>query len=206
MRGEIDEVGDARGRERRERALLEAATAWLAARGAEVRVFAEAENCVRRRDPGVAPFVVEVQGVPNLLHELAHVVLLGRVEQDHATEYARIPFDLACEHGRALLFDELACCVASCAWHPGDDEDAKAWFAEQVGIQHVFFGFAELPRFLAAADVPLRTHARDLAATIARALSGVELALRSAGAPAETARPRRSIDPHRWWQSLARLP
>src|SRR5262245_33052944 len=77
--------------------LLTAATRALASLGAEVRFAADAENCVRHREPGEAcaragatpadaarlPFVIEIQGLPNLLHELAHVVLLGRVEKDH---------------------------------------------------------------------------------------------------------------------------
>lgn len=160
--------------------LSRAAVARLAAMGAEVRTFAGADNCVRRRDPGEPcalprqdparlPFVVEVEGVPNLLHELAHVVLLGRVEKDHATDYSKIPFDLASARGRELLFEELACCATSCAWHPGSDADAHAWFAEQVGIQHCFFGFESSPPFLAAADEQLRAHEPEAAATVARA-------------------------------------
>ena len=110
--------------------LLSAAVSALRAAGAEVRLFPEAENCVRRRepdersadardDPAANPFVIEVQGLPNLLHELAHVVLLGRVEKDHATDYRAIPFDLRSMAGRRLFFEELACCAASCAFHPG---------------------------------------------------------------------------------------
>lgn len=175
--------------------LFRAATRALAAMGAEVRVFANAENCVRPREPveaGGPPFVIEVEGLPNLLHELAHVVLLGRVEKDHATPYARIPFDLASPDGRRLLFEELACCLASCAWHPGSDADAQAWFAEQVGIQDVFFGFDGDPAgFLAAADARIRAHGAELSEAIARAAAGIQLVLERSGAPLVVARPRR---------------
>lgn len=183
--------------------------------GAEVRVFAGADNCVRRREPGEAaadasddperlPFVIEVEGVPNLLHELAHVVLLGRVEKDHATDYSKIPFDLTNAPGRTLLFEELACCVASCTWHPGDDAAAQAWFAEQVGIQGLFFGFdRDLAGFLAAADAEVRVHRAELDGAIARAIAGVAAQLRSGGASDATARPRHALAFDALWRRLA---
>lgn len=193
----------------------------LAELGGEVRRFAGAENCVRRREPREActfaglpaaagdanparlPFVVEVEGLPNLMHELAHAALLGRLQADHATEYSRIPFDLATAHGRRLLFEELACCVASCAWHPGDDAAAQAWFAEQVAIQPLFFGFERDPAgFLAAADRQLRANGDELESTIGRALAGVEGALAAAGAPPAAARPRRPISFDVLWRRL----
>jgi hypothetical protein len=103
-------------------ALAQAATRALASRGAEVRFFAGADNSVRPREPAdgeaggardaagnLLPFIVEVEGVPNLFHELAHVLLLGRVEKDHGTRASEIPFDLATPKGRRLLFEELAC-------------------------------------------------------------------------------------------------
>ncbi len=202
--------------------LLAAAVAALSARGAEVRCFAGADNCVRRREPGEPctfaglsrspagesdaarlPFVIEVEGLPNLLHELAHVVLLGRVEKDHATEYSKIPFDLATPHGQRLLFEELACCAASSAWHPGDDAAAQAWFEEQVGIQGHFFGFeGDLVRFLAAADADIRAHRAELDAALARAVAGSERALAAAGAPPPIARPRRAFAFESAWQHL----
>jgi hypothetical protein len=188
--------------------IARSAVARLAALGAEVRIFAGADNCVRCREEGEPsanprlnatrlPFVVEVEGVPNLLHELAHVVLLGRVEKDHATEYSKIPFDLTSERGRELLFDELACCATSCAWHPGSDADARAWFAEQVGIQHCFFGFPDdatgRVRFLAAADAAVRDHEAPLLATVARARAGLEAVLGP---------PRRAFDFVTEWRAL----
>ncbi len=196
--------------------LAVAATAALQAFGAEVRLFADADNCVRPRelgercqgpavstDPARLPFVIEVQGVPNLFHELAHVVLLGRVAKDHATEYARIPFDLATPFGRARLFEELACCAASSAWHPGGDDEAHAWFDEQVGIQHCFFDLRHEPRgFVIAADVPIGAFGGELDEVCRRAWSGVERALRSAGAPDAIAQPQRAFPLAVPWQRL----
>jgi hypothetical protein len=183
--------------------LADAAIAALRARGAEVRIFAGADNCVRCADAGSArSFVIEVEGVPNLLHELAHVVLLGRVEKDHATDYAAIPFDLTTPRGRALLFDELACCAASCAWHPGDDDAARAWFEEQVGIQGHFFGRPGVAAFLAAADEQVRARPGELEAALGRARAGIERALAEGGASPETARPRRDFPFAPAWRAL----
>ena len=187
-------------------ALLSAATRALAARGAEVRVFAGADNSVRPREAGNAgalPFVVEVEGVPNLLHELAHVLLLGRVEKDHGTRAAEIPFDLATPKGRRLLFEEFACCVASASWHPGGDADADAWFAEQVGIQDCFFGMqGDLSRFFAAAAREVAAHRAELDEVVARAHDLVAAALAKAGAPPEVARPRRLYAFERGWRMM----
>lgn len=180
--------------------------------GAEVRCFADADNCVRPREPGepvaaggdatALPFVIEVQGTPNLLHELAHVVLLGRVAKDHATDYRAIPFDLTTARGRALLFEELACCSTSAAWHEGSDEDARAWFAEQVAIQECFFDEpGALPRFLAAAQREIAAHAGELAAMEALASERIETALRGGGLG--EARARRSFRCAAEWPELA---
>lgn len=195
-------------------ALLTAATRALASLGAEVRLFADAENCVRRRESGEPcagggdaarfPFVIEVQGLPNLLHELAHVVLLGRVEKDHATPYAKIPFDLTTDDGRRLLFEELCCCVASASFHEGDDAQAQAWFAEQVGIQGCFFGFEDdVPRMVAAIAREVAGHRGELDATIERAHVRLAIALGAAGAPPEVALPRRRFDFDEGWRALA---
>src|SRR6185295_17618702 len=195
----------------------------LESRGAEVRIFADADNCVRRREPGEPmapdrpnpslaanfPFVIEVQGVPNLFHELAHVVLLGRVDKDHGTRAAEIPFDLTRDEGRRLLFEELACCVASASWHPEGnaepDADAASaadrWFAEQVGIQDCFFGMqGDLPRFLAAVEREVLAHRGELDEVIARAHERVSAALAEAGAPATLASPKRRYGFDRGWR------
>jgi hypothetical protein len=200
------------------RELLEAGRRALRARGGELRVLANADNCVRRRETGepcadgsadaaALPFVVEVEGLPNLLHELAHVVLLGRLEKDHATEYARIPFDLASAHGRALLFDELACCLVSCDWHPGGAADAQAWFEEQVGIQGHFFGFAERPAdFAKAVTREAAAHGADLERAIARARDGLAQLLREGGASAVAVRPRHAAAFGARWRPAAAPP
>lgn len=197
-------------------ALAQAATRALAARGAEVRVFAGADNSVRPREAGDGdadgardaagnrlPFLVEVEGIPNLFHELAHVLLLGRVAKDHGTRASEIPFDLATPKGRRLLFEELACCVASASWHPGTDADADAWFAEQVGIQDCFFGMqGDLPRFFAAAEREVAAHRAELDACIARAHELLSAALADAGATPAIARPARRHDFDRGWRLL----
>lgn len=130
-------------RESREALLWEALCRACARLGGEVRRFAEAENLVRARegneDPGPS-HVLEVQGVPNLLHEVLHIVQVGEILPDHGTEYGQIPFDPASASGRRLLFEELACCIVSARWHPGDEPAARAWYEEQVGIQGLFFG------------------------------------------------------------------
>jgi hypothetical protein len=193
--------------------MLAAATRALESLGAEVRLLADAENCVRRREGGEPcaaggdaarlPFVIEVQGLPNLLHELAHVVLLGRVEKDHATPYAKIPFDLTTAEGRRLLFEELACCVASASFHQGDDAAAQAWFAEQVGIQGCFFGFEnDLPQMVAAIAREVAAHRDELDTTIERAHVRLAIVLGAAGAPPEVALPRRRFDFDRGWSAL----
>lgn len=200
-------------------ALLIAASRALERLGAEVRLFAEAENCVRRREAGEPctregatpadaarlPFVIEVQGLPNLLHELAHVVLLGKVEKDHGTPYSKIPFDLTTPDGRRLLFEELACCVASASLHPGSDADAQAWFAEQVGIQGCFFGFEgdRLPALLAAIAREVASHHGELDEIVARAHARIAVALTSAGAPPDVAMPPRRFDFDAGWRALA---
>lgn len=197
--------------------MLAAATRALEQLGAEVRLFADAENCVRRREPGEPraaggdaahlPFVIEVQGLPNLLHELAHVLLLGRVETDHATPYGKIPFDLTTADGRRLLFEELACCVASASFHQGDDAQAQAWFAEQVGIQGCFFGFeGDLARMLAAIDQQVAAHRAELDEIIARAHARIAAALTAAGATPEAALPPRRFDFDAGWRLLAAAP
>jgi len=195
-------------------ALAQAATRALAARGAEVRVFAGADNSVRPREPGdgdgprdaaghLLPFVVEVEGVPNLFHELAHVLLLGRVEKDHGTRASEIPFDLATPRGRKLLFEELACCVASASWHPGSDAEADAWFAEQVGIQDCFFGMqGDHPRFFAAAEREVAANRAELDACIARAHELVSAALAEAGEAGERTGPVRRYEFDRGWRFM----
>ncbi len=185
-----------------------AAIRWLEANEATVRFFAAADNCVRRREAdeaGTRAFVIEVQGVQNLFHELAHVVLLGRVAKDHATEYSRIPFRLDDDRGRTLLHEELACCLASCAWHPGPRAAAVAWLDEQVGIQPCFFGMeGDLGRFLAACERALAADRERFVATCQRALDGVREALIAGGMAETEARPPHHFEPLVEWTALCR--
>jgi hypothetical protein len=45
--------------------------------------------------PASAPFIVAAAGLPNLLHELVHVLQAGRLADDHGLDYGQIPYDLA---------------------------------------------------------------------------------------------------------------
>jgi len=49
------------------------------------------------------------------------------VLRDHGTEFRKIPFDLQAPEGRRLLFEELACCAVSCAWHPRGAAAMRTW-------------------------------------------------------------------------------
>lgn len=171
---------------------LRAVAGALAHRGADVVIDGSGENLVRRyRDrPGVQ---VCAQGLPNLLHELVHVVLAGVLDDDHGIDYGAIPFDLATAAGRAVMFEELACCVLSCAYI-GSARDGEtnaqvqarvdAWFSEQVGIQPVFYGMEQDPAALWRRVGELaRTHAAELETVIDRAYAGVAALLAEAGAP-----------------------
>lgn len=190
-----------------------AAVVALAQRGGEVRVFADADNCVRPRAAGEAvagggnaaalPFVIEVQGSPNLFHELAHVVLLGRLAKDHATDYTKIPFDVMSEQGRRLLFEELACCLASCAWHPGTPNEVEAWFDEQVDIQPCFFRRdGDLRQFLRDADTSIQQHQAQLTAICGRTLEELRRALRDGNCPHRTEPPHPHLAPLAEWSRL----
>src|SRR5262245_34951975 len=112
----------------REQPLLSLAAGALERMGADVRIDVHGGNRVRPSEPSdgtTAAFVVEAQGLKNLLHELVHVVQLGRLAQDHATDYRAIPFDVRVAEQRVLLWQELACCVVSSAYV--DAGEADAW-------------------------------------------------------------------------------
>lgn len=190
-----------------------AAIAALARFGAEVRVFADADNCVRPRADGEAaadggdaaarPFVIEVQGTPNLFHELAHVVLLGRLAKDHATETARIPFDLTSAASARLLFEELACCLVSCSWHPDDRRAVDAWLDEQVDIQPCFFRRdGDLAAFLRDAAAAVARDPAGFVATCERALVRTRDALAAAGLPPAVVPPHPELRPLAEWRAL----
>ena len=180
--------------------LLRAAGQVLTAMGAEVIIHTQDDNLVRSRrpgDPGDAPFIVAAAGLPNLLHELVHVLQFGRLADDHGLDYSQIPFDLGDPAQRRHLWEELACCVVSCAYLAPAAE--APWFAEQVGIQGVFYGYdTDAPGFLAAVDATVLAHADELEAVITRAYAEVERCLAAVGA-GPLARPRARLQFTTMW-------
>lgn len=176
----------------------------------------ELDNLVRRRPPDAdggrdVRFVVESQGLPNLLHELFHAAGLGRLEDDHGFDYARIPCDPGEVEGRRTLFDELCCCTLSCAWAydastPAGSTRIDAWYAEQVEIQPVFYGFDDRPEaFARTVCTVVAEHAPELRAT-ARVLDARARAwLRIEGAPVGELVGWRWIDPVHQWMRYARV-
>src|SRR5688572_21427241 len=146
------------------RPLLGLVAAVFAAMGGEVVIAAGDDNLVRARragDPGELAWVVVASGLPNLLHELVHAVLAGRLADDHGFDYGQIPYDLERPEHRRSLWEELAACVLSCAWGEAAEEDA--WFAEQIGIQGVFYGMDDPAEFHAAVERAALAHGEELA-------------------------------------------
>lgn len=169
--------------------------------GGEVVIHTSDDNLVRSRrpgDPGSAPFIVAAAGLPNLLHELLHALQVGRLADDHGFDYGRIPYDLEVADQRRCLWEELACCVISCAYL--DPAHEAEWFAEQVGIQGVFYGHDDDPAgFLAAVDRAVARHGDELEAVLARAYMEVEARLRAVGAAPALAAPRARLDFSALW-------
>jgi hypothetical protein len=95
-----------------------------------------------------------------------------------------------------LLWDELAACVISCAYLPGDGRRLHAWFAEQVETQPVFYGMEDDPEAFARAVDGLvggdGLHRAQLEAVIAEAHARVRTWLREGGAADAVARPTHS--------------
>jgi hypothetical protein len=132
-------------------------------------------------------------------------VQAGRLADDHGIDYTAIPFDLGSAAGRAVLWDELACCATSCAylWAHGRAARAgapprqvaaevDAWFREQVEIQPVFYGHEHEPAaFVERVAALLRTHhhAAEAHAVLERAYAALERALVAAGAEPAVAVP-----------------
>ena len=172
--------------------LLALAARVLEDLGGEVIIHTSDDNLVRSRrdgDPGSAPFIVEAAGLPNLLHELVHVLQFGRLADDHGLDYSQIPYDLERAEHRRILWDELACCVISCAYL--EPEQEAEWFAEQVGIQGVFYGHDDDPEgFLGAVDAAVLRHGAELSRVLGEAYAAVEAALLASGAAVPLARPR----------------
>lgn len=145
--------------------------------------------------PPSASVQVRVEGLPNLLHEVGHLVLARVLDDDHGIDYQAIPFDLGTAQGRAVLFEELACCTISCGYpRPLRDPQAwawaDAWFAEQVEIQPVFYGWEDDPEgFWSTVDATYEAHAETCEAVVETAYARTEALLRWAGAPAAVAAP-----------------
>lgn len=171
--------------------LLESLARAVAGLGGEVVIADGDDNLVRARragDPGHRPWVVVASGLPNLLHEVVHALLFGRLADDHGFDYNKIPLDLADLGDRRLLWEELACCVVSCAY--GGIEAADAWFKEQVEIQGVFHGVPDdLEAFARRVEAAAAGHPEELAATVDEAYAKLEAALLAAGADAREALP-----------------
>lgn len=113
--------------------------------GAQVYLDPDGENLIRAHPGGQGSphhWQVMVQGWPNLVHELAHVLQAGSFGEDSGFEYHRVPLDLGDPIGRGYLWDELGACALSCAWSATGHSQAwiDAWFCEQVEILPVFFG------------------------------------------------------------------
>ena len=169
----------------------------------------------RRFVPAAPIAVVQAEGLPNLLHELVHAVQVGRLDDDHGVDYSAIPFDLGTPAGRAVLWDELACCVMSCAYLRAHGRAARAgapdrevmaeveaWFREQVEIQPVFYGMEDdPPAFFARVGTLLHTHAAEAQAVLDRAQAATERALLAAGAEPAVAVAAWRPDPAAWWRA-----
>ena len=136
-----------------------------------------------------AEWVIESQGLPNLVHELVHALFLGELADDHGFDYGQIPLDLNLPEHRRILWEELACCVLStcmCAvFEPDPRAFERAWFAEQFEIQGVFHGLeGDLDRFRGYIDAQLSDPERrqELVATVAEGRARVVAALASVSA------------------------
>ncbi|PRQ09301.1 hypothetical protein [Enhygromyxa salina] len=120
-------------------------------------------------------WIVEAQGLPNLIHEVVHALFLGHLADDHGFDYGAIPLDIERVDHRLLLWEELTCCGLStsiCApLHTNPQQFARDWFAEQIEIQGVFHGLEhDHAAFCARIDAQLAMPDRveELRATVAR--------------------------------------
>lgn len=182
--------------------LLLAIARALAAMGAEVVIADGDDNLIRARradDPGDRPFVVVAAGLPNLVHEFAHAIQVGRLADDHGFDYGQIPLDLADARQRRWLWEELACVVVSCAYAPAGS--TGAWFKEQVEIQGVFFGIedGDAAGFAALVEATLARHPGELTAVIAAAHDAVAGALVAVGVAKAGAEPSHRLSFEDLW-------
>lgn len=204
--------------------MLAAAARAFVRLGASVSVSEDGENLVRALPPTAAgdtahvspiPIRGEVvaQGLPNLMHELVHAVLAGRIDDDHGIDYSAIPFDLATRSGRAVLWEELSCCWLSCGYLRADCHrrqdgrdpaaTADAWFYEQVDIQPVFYGLEDdTLGFVDRVQRLLAGQASEADAVMSRARHQTAAALTAAGAPDDVAQPRLPESVHEIWDRL----
>lgn len=209
--------------------------------GARVEIALGGENLVRSLAGVTAPdparnraevsfstaptALVQAEGLPNLLHELVHAVQAGRLDDDYGIDYTAIPFDLGAAAGRAMLWDELSCCVISCAYLHEQGRAARAgsnpstvraevddWLWEQVEIQPVFYGMEEdPPGFIARVGALLHERGVEAQSVLDRAYEATERALRGAGAEPSVAvaawRPSlRALWPRLQWRHSAAEP
>lgn len=191
-----------------ENPLMGLAAAALVRAGAQVRIDPHGENLVRRpreEDRSSARAIVEVQGLGNLFHELVHVVRAGVLDDDHGIDYGQMPFRLEVPEHRALLWDELAASVVSCAYATPSAPDA--WFAEQVETQPVFYGMeADPAAFARALDGLVGSggpHLSELDAVVDAAFAAVADWLRDAGATPAQAGPPRNLRFSPLWAAYA---
>jgi hypothetical protein len=161
--------------------------------GAAVVIATGADNSLRSLVPGTgARFEVAVEGLPNLLHEALHAVQVGALADDHGIDYGLIPFDVTVPAQRRLLWQELACAAVSCGYLE-DPAAVDPWFAEQIEIQGIFFGFAaeDLTGLRSFIEATIAAYGGELEAAVTAAYTKLEGRLRAVGAPATLAGPRR---------------
>ncbi|NVB42229.1 hypothetical protein G6O69_30680 [Pseudenhygromyxa sp. WMMC2535] len=137
---------------------------------------------------GPVGWVIESEGLPNLLHELVHALFLGHLDDDHGFDYGLIPLDVGRADHRRHLWEELACCVISVDYAAPFAEDprsfAREWFAEQFEIQGVFYGLEhDLRGLREMVDDLLSSPARldEAEGTLTRGRALVARALRERG-------------------------
>ena len=182
--------------------LLEWCAQAFMRRGATVIVRPGEANLIRRRDVEAGGgFEVIVEGLPNLLHELAHAALFGGLADDHGFDYGRIPLQIERDSDRRLLWEEFAAAVLSCAYLEALPATIDAWFAEQVEIQGVFYGLdGDLDRLYALFDGALKRYGQEAESVLCEAYRAVSTWLREAGAPPQICRPYRRYRAAELWR------